>query len=87
MPVLIFVLLVVIVSAVIHKYTKTIAGPSLTSALICSILFHLIEYAVVGHFDSLVMVSIIISFLVAFFVALGIGTLMRKSGKKVVREH
>lgn len=84
MPIAIYVLLVIIVSAFIHNRTQTLAGPSLLSAVICSSFFHLAEYVVVGHFDSLVMVSVVVSVAIGFFVAAGVGVLMRRSGKKGV---
>jgi hypothetical protein len=82
MPILVFIGLAIVCAVVIHKLMTGILGPSVVSALITSIGFHLVGYAIEGKFDSLVMISLITTFVLSFVISLAIGAMMRRAGKK-----
>jgi cation transporter-like permease len=72
-----------IVSAILmHQRMPSVLLPSLISAMVSAIAFHLIGSVVDAAPDSLVLVSLITTFVIAFFIAVTLGLLMRSSGRK-----
>lgn len=66
----------------LHKLIAGLLTPSLLAALGSSVVFHAIGFLLEGRLDSMVMISLITTSMVAFLIALGIGVIMRRAGTK-----
>lgn len=80
---LLTLLAVSLVSATLfHRKMSGLLIPSLISALMSATVFHLIGLLIEGALSSLVLVSMMTTFVIAFLVAITLGLLMRSSGRK-----
>ena len=82
MSILVFTSLAIGFGIVFQRSMEGIVLPSLVSGIATGLVFHGIGYVVEGRFDSLVMVSVFVTTVLAFAIALGIGAMMRRAGKK-----
>jgi hypothetical protein len=82
MSVLVFLLLAIGFAVLFQRIMKGLVAPSLISALVTTLVFHIIGYILEGKVDSLVAVSFVTVSIIAFLIALGIGAAMLRAGKK-----
>lgn len=83
MSLVVFLGIAIVLGVTLHRCTRTILLPSLLSGIGSSAAFHLIGLIIEGALDSLVMISAIVTFIIAFAIALAIGAMMRHSGRKL----
>lgn len=82
MSILIFLALAIGFGVLFHRIMRGVLSPSVASGIVTGLAFHALGFLVEGHFDSLVMISIVVTSTVAFAIALGIGAMMSRAGKK-----
>ena len=82
MSVLVLFALSVGFGVLFQKLMRGVLSASVVAAFVSAFAFHAIGFLIEGRFDSLVMVSFVTTSIVAFLIALGIGAIMRRAGKK-----
>lgn len=82
MSILIFFILAIGFGVLLHRGMRGIFWPSVVSGIVTGVAFHAVGFIIEGRFDSLVMISLVVTSALGCVIALGIGAMMSRAGKK-----
>ena len=72
-PIITFLTLVIIGSCLIHRWLRIYVVAAIVNASLCTILYQILGYFIVGYLDPFWMIALVLGWILAFFMSLIIG--------------
>jgi len=80
-PILVFILLVVISTVLLRKWTKSNVTTMILAPLISCVLYQIIGYFIQGYWDPFLVIAIVVSYVISFIMSIIVLFLMKAQSK------